>query len=62
MRADVVDQARSAVLAEPDTIVSLCNASMTEGIFPDVLKHAIVRPMLKKPTLDPAELSTYRPL
>ena len=35
---------------------------MTEGVFPDVLKHAIVRPRLKKPPLDPAELSSYIPM
>ena len=35
---------------------------MTEGVFPGVLKHAIVQPRLKKPTLDPAELCSYRPI
>jgi len=40
----------------------MCNASMTVRIFPDVLKHAIVQPRLKKPTLDPAELTSYRPI
>ena len=35
---------------------------MTEGVFPGVLKHAIVQPRLKKPTLDPAELSSYLPI
>ena len=43
-----------------DTIALMCSASMTEGVFPDVLKHAIVLPRLRKPTLDPAELSSYR--
>ena len=45
-----------------NTIASMCNASMTEGVFPGVLKHAIVQPRLKKPTLDPAELCSYRPI
>lgn len=44
------------------TIASMCNASMTEGVFPDSLKHAIVRPRLKKQTLDPTELSSHRPI
>ena len=40
----------------------MCNASLTEGVFPDSLKHAVVRPRLKKPTLNPDELSSYRPI
>jgi hypothetical protein len=44
------------------TIASKCNASITEGVFPDAVKHAIVRPRLKEPTLDPAEFSSYRPI
>jgi Reverse transcriptase (RNA-dependent DNA polymerase) len=40
----------------------MCNASLTEAVFPDTLKQAIVRPRLKKPTLNPADLSSYRPI
>jgi len=36
-----------------DTIASMCNASITEGGFPNVLEHAIIQPRLKKPTLSP---------
>jgi len=43
-----------------DTNAFMFNASMTVGIFPDVLKNAIVQPRLKKPTLDPAKLTSYR--
>ena len=45
-----------------DTITLMCNASLTEGVFPDALKQAIVRPRLKKPTLDPVDLRSYRPI
>ena len=45
-----------------DTIALMCNTSITEGVFPDALKHAIVRPRLKKSTLDPTQLSSYRPI
>jgi hypothetical protein len=45
-----------------NTIASMCNASMSEGIFSGVLKHAIVQPRLKKQTLDPAELCSYHPI
>ena len=41
-----------------ETIALMCKLSITE--FQDALKHAIVCPMLKKPSLDPAELSSYR--
>ena len=40
----------------------LCNALFSEGIFPDSLKQAIVRPRLKKPTLNPDDLNSYRPI
>jgi hypothetical protein len=45
-----------------ETIALMCNLSITEGVFPDALKHAIGRPTLKKLSLDPAELSLYRPI
>lgn len=35
---------------------------MQTGIFPTVLKHARVLPLLKKPTLDPDATSSYRPI
>ena len=35
---------------------------MQSGIFPSVLKEACVRPLLKKPTLDPDNASSYRPI
>jgi len=35
---------------------------LAEGVFPDTIKHAIIRPRLKKPTLDPAEVSSYHPI
>ena len=40
----------------------MCNASLSEGVFPDALKHATVRPRLKKPTLNPDDLGSYRPI
>ena len=45
-----------------NTLTNLCNASLTEAVFPADLKHAIVRPRLKKPTLDPDDLGSYRPI
>ena len=44
------------------TIAIICNASFIEGVLPSSQKHAIVRPRLKKPTLDPDDLNSYRPV
>ena len=53
-------------------ITSTANASFTQGLFPDSHKHAVVRPRIKKPSLDrlaihmnqyglfPARQSAYR--
>jgi len=43
-------------------ICNLCNASLQHGIFPTSLKQAIVLPRLKKTTLDPCSLASYRPI
>lgn len=40
----------------------MCNASLAEGVFPSTLKQAIVKPRLKKSTLDPDDLNSYRPI
>ena len=40
----------------------LCNLSLDSGVFPSSQKHAIVLPLLKKPTLDPDSLNSYRPI
>jgi len=43
-------------------LTHLINSSLSTGCFPDSLKEARVNPLLKKPTLDPSEVSNYRPL
>ena len=40
----------------------LINASITSGIFPDALKTAVIRPLLKKAGLDSDVLKNYRPV
>uniref|UniRef100_A0A803TMD6 Reverse transcriptase domain-containing protein n=1 Tax=Anolis carolinensis TaxID=28377 RepID=A0A803TMD6_ANOCA len=42
--------------------VMIINASLDQGKFPSVLKQAIVRPILKKASLDSAILNNYRPI
>ena len=43
-------------------IAAMCNASITQNKFPAGHKCAVVRPLLKKPTLDPSDLNSYRPI
>ena len=43
-------------------ILQIVNNSLSSGIFPDTLKSAIVRPLLKKTNLDPLVLSNFRPI
>ena len=40
----------------------MCNASLSSGTLPESQKHAIVRPLLKKPKLDPDDLNSHRPI
>ena len=44
------------------TITNLINDSLLKGYFPDTLKTSIVRPLLKKPSLDQNALKNYRPV
>ena len=43
-------------------ITAIANLSLTSGIFPDRCRQAIIRPLLKKPNLNPEELKNYRPV
>jgi hypothetical protein len=44
------------------TIAAMCNASFIQQTLPVSHKTAIVRPLLKQPTLDQSSLSSYRPI
>ena len=41
-------------------LTSIINESLTKGEFPNYFKNAIVKPLLKKPSLDKDELKNYR--
>jgi len=43
-------------------LTRLCNASFQAGNLPLSQKHALVSATLKKSTLDPADLNSYRPI
>ena len=44
------------------SIADMCNSSFQQHTFPSLHKTAIVHPLLKKSTLDPSELASYRPI
>uniref|UniRef100_A0A6I8SLC9 Reverse transcriptase domain-containing protein n=1 Tax=Xenopus tropicalis TaxID=8364 RepID=A0A6I8SLC9_XENTR len=43
-------------------LTHLFNLSLSTGIFPSQLKHALVTPILKKPSLDPSNPTNLRPI
>jgi len=52
---------RSAVVLSP-VLSLMCNASLRSGMFPNLHKHAVVFPRLKKPSLDADDLNSHRPI
>ena len=44
------------------TIHFIVNESLKNGVFPEALKEAAIRPSLKKPSLDADDLKSYRPV
>ncbi|KAK6191061.1 hypothetical protein SNE40_002809 [Patella caerulea] len=44
------------------TITSIINKSLMTGTVPALFKSAVVKPLLKKPSLDPNILKNYRPI
>uniref|UniRef100_A0A670HUI6 Reverse transcriptase domain-containing protein n=1 Tax=Podarcis muralis TaxID=64176 RepID=A0A670HUI6_PODMU len=45
-----------------DGLRGVVNASLREGAFPDPLKEAVIKPLLKKTSLDAATMVNYRPV
>lgn len=43
-------------------MLNLVNVSLTAGIVPSSFNMAVVKPLLKKPHLDPGCLKNYRPV
>ena len=44
------------------TITRIVNESLSTGVFPTDMKNVLVKPILKKPNLDPDILKNYRPI
>ena len=49
-----------SVLAGP--IARICNLSLSSGIFPDILKQAVIHPVFKGNGKDPRDPGSYRPI
>ena len=49
-------------LLSTTTLTQICNASIHEGVFQANLKEAIVYPRLKKSTLNPDDMNSFRPI
>ena len=47
---------------DPGWAKEVINASLREGVVPGRLKEAVVRPLLKKSSLDRENLNNYRPV
>ena len=43
-------------------ITKIVNLSLSSGVFPDVYKRAVIKPLLKKPHLDTEVYGNYRPV
>ena len=55
-----VNQLRDNITSIVSVITMITNTSLDEAVMPRPLKHAIVGPSLKKPSLDKDILSNYR--
>ena len=56
------NQLRDHITSIVSVITMITNTSLDGAVMPRPLKHAIVRPSLKKPSLDKDILSNYRPV
>ena len=44
------------------TLLNIVNTSLSTGVVPSAFKTAVIKPLLKKPNLDPDVLNNYRPI
>ena len=62
-----LDPAPTWLVKKVDVIIApiiarMCNASFAQCTLPVSQKRAVTRPILKKPSLDPLDLNSYRPI
>uniref|UniRef100_A0A3B3B5V6 Reverse transcriptase domain-containing protein n=1 Tax=Oryzias melastigma TaxID=30732 RepID=A0A3B3B5V6_ORYME len=48
-------------ILEP-ALLQIVNLSLTSGVFPEPLKTAVIKPLLKKDSLDKTQMNNYRPI
>ncbi len=47
---------------EEQPLLNIINSSLSLGHVPKPFKRAVIKPLIKKPKLDPCELANYRPI
>ncbi len=45
-----------------DPLLAIINSSLSSGYVPKTFKLAVIKPLIKKPQLDPKDLVNYRPI
>ncbi len=45
-----------------DPLLAIINSSLSLGYVPKNFKLAVIKPLIKKPQLDPEDLANYRPI
>ncbi len=45
-----------------DPLLAIINSSLSLGYVPKNFKMAVIKPLIKKPQLDPKDLANYRPI
>ncbi len=45
-----------------DPLLAIINSSLSLGYVPKNFKLAVIKPLIKKPQLDPKDLVNYRPI
>ncbi len=48
--------------AAEEPLLNIINSSLSLGHVPKPFKQAVIKPLIKKPKLDPCELTNYRPI
>ncbi len=59
---DVIPSLFKKVFDTIGSILSILNNSLSSGVVPASFKHAVIQPLLKKNSLDPFNMSNFRPI
>ncbi len=53
---------KELLLEAEEPLLNIINSSLSLGHVPRPFKLAVIKPLIKKPKLDPCELANYRPI